>query len=107
MVVQQVRSVFHDSKMNTRQTLQQCRTALDVYSADFGDNRYPVGKLEYDEFRTLLPEIKLPEEPLDVGFDQGRFVYFSNVGVSYSIWLRTQIGNMYRVTPDGIFRVKW
>jgi hypothetical protein len=80
------------------------RSALVSYAADSPDEKYPVGKFNYKEFRELFPQVHLPEWEGDCKWKEGSFHYNSVDGKTFIVsacagW-RTD-GTIF-ATPDEI-----
>ena len=91
-----------ETRIMAKINIETCRSALAFYAANSGDDRFPVGKLEYDQFRHFFPEANLPIKEEDAGFEDEGFVYDSEDGKSYIIWVRTEGTGIIRGSPSGI-----
>ena len=68
-----------------RANLQAARTSLAAYSADSNQNRYPVGTLDFADFRVAVPKANLPaSEPL-AKLRGGSFSYTSADGGTFTV----------------------
>jgi len=87
-----------------RANLQAVRTSLAAYSTDSNQNRYPVGTLDFADFRTAVPKANLPaSEPL-AKLRGGTFSYTSADGSSYSVSARAddRAYDLMVASPSGI-----
>ncbi len=68
-----------------RANLEAVRTSLAAYSADSNQNRFPVGTLDFADFRAAVPKANLPaSEPL-AKLRTGTFSYTSADGSTFSV----------------------
>lgn len=68
-----------------RANLEVVRTSLASYAADSDQNRYPIGTLNFADFRSVVPKSNLPaSEPL-TKLQTGTFVYNSADGSDFSV----------------------
>ena len=87
-----------------RANLEVVRTSLAAYSADSEQNRYPLGTLDFAEFRAAVPKANLPaSEPL-AKLRAGTFSYTSADGSTYTISARAdnRAFDLMVASPSGI-----
>lgn len=68
-----------------RANLEVVRDALSAYAADSLKNRYPIGTLDYDNFRTTVPKANLPASEVLAKLSTGTFSYTSQNGNAYTV----------------------
>jgi prepilin-type N-terminal cleavage/methylation domain-containing protein len=89
----------------TKANLSAMRAGLTQYTIRRADNLYPIGELNYFDFRTAVPEANLP--PLETGAKilSGSFNYSSD-GATYTLLVTStnRTGVRFRASQRGIFR---
>jgi prepilin-type N-terminal cleavage/methylation domain-containing protein len=79
------------------------RSVLAGYAADSAHGRYPVGILNFAEFKALLPEASLPSAEGEAKWQSGSFSYTSS-GESFTINVNAsdRMNDPFVATPSGI-----
>ncbi len=79
------------------------RSVLANYAADAPHGRYPTGNLDFDEFKTLLPEARLPLTEEGAKWQNATFAYASS-GEYFTINVKANNRNKDPLvaTPSGI-----
>jgi prepilin-type N-terminal cleavage/methylation domain-containing protein len=81
------------------------RKALNNYMADSPTNRYPVGPLDYQGLRSVIPFANLPTESDDAKIQVGSLFYTGD-GITFNFTARSSnnYNQLFTVTPSGIVR---
>jgi hypothetical protein len=91
-------------RINTVKTnIELCQAALASYAAHPG-GKYPVGSFDYYQFHDLFPNNILPDI-LDEWFIEGSFLYDSEDGTTYIIWIEAP--DLIRVTPSRVVPTRY
>ena len=82
------------------------RSVLASYAANAPHGRYPTGNLDFDGFKTLLPEANLPLTEEEAKWQSGTFAYASS-GIYFTINVRANnrnndpfIATLSGITPN-------
>jgi len=68
-----------------RANLDVVRSSLASYASASPTNRYPMGTMDFDTFRTLIPNASLPATEKQARLRTGTFGYSSVDGMTFSV----------------------
>lgn len=79
------------------------RSALAHYAASVPHGRYPTGTLDFNSFRTLLPQASMPPLETDAKWASGTFSYSSSGdGFTINVSANNRNSDPFVATPSGI-----
>ncbi len=80
------------------------RSALASYATDKFDNYYPIGPLDFEGIRTVVPQANMPANEELAKFQTGTFSYVSHNGHSFtfSVNCNNRTFDLLTATPSGI-----
>jgi prepilin-type N-terminal cleavage/methylation domain-containing protein len=87
-----------------RANLEVVRTSLAAYAADSKENRYPVGNLDFTNFRSIVPKANLPLTETQTKLSAGTFLYMSADGSTFSLSANVdnRANDLMVASPSGI-----
>ena len=87
-----------------RANLDVIRSTLASYAASSDSNRYPVGSLDFAQFKTVIPNASLPDHEGLAKFQTGTFLYASADGITFSVSANTanRAFDLMIASPSGI-----